>query len=58
MLPPPLDVVVGLRQVHFLAKFWADVRGEQLRVVVDGALEPGWTAGAREFGEFDQQGGK
>ncbi|MEC8252653.1 MAG: trypsin-like peptidase domain-containing protein [Planctomycetota bacterium] len=34
------------------------VRGEQLRVVVDGALEPGWTAGAREFGEFDQQGGK
>jgi hypothetical protein len=34
------------------------VRGEQLRVVVDGALEPGWTAGAREFGELDQQGGK
>ena len=34
------------------------VRGEQLRVVVDGALESGWTAGAREFGDFDQQGGK
>ena len=28
LLPPPLDVVVGLRQVHFLAKYWAEVRGE------------------------------
>jgi len=28
LLPPPLDVVVGLRQVHFLSKFWTDVRGE------------------------------
>ena len=28
LLPPPLDVVVGLRQVHFLAKYWAAVRGE------------------------------
>ena len=28
------------------------------RVVVDGELERGWTAGAREFGEFDQQGGR
>ena len=30
LLPPPIDVVVGLRQVHFLAKYWADVRGESL----------------------------
>jgi len=29
LLPPPLDVVVGLRQVHFLAKYWCDVRGEE-----------------------------
>ena len=29
LLPPPIDVVVGLRQVHFLAKYWADVRGEE-----------------------------
>lgn len=29
LLPPPLDVVVGLRQVHFLAKYWADVRGDE-----------------------------
>jgi hypothetical protein len=29
VLPPPLDVVVGLRQVHFLAKYWASVRGEE-----------------------------
>jgi len=28
LLPPPLDVVVGLRQVHFLARHWAAVRGE------------------------------
>jgi hypothetical protein len=28
LLPPPLDVVVGLRQVHFLAKYWTSVRGE------------------------------
>lgn len=28
LLPPPLDVVVGLRQVHFLAKYWAGVRGD------------------------------
>mmetsp|Transcript_13670 Transcript_13670/g.41333 ORF Transcript_13670/g.41333 Transcript_13670/m.41333 type:complete len:295 (+) Transcript_13670:92-976(+) len=27
LLPPPLDVVVGLRQVHFLAEYWTDVRG-------------------------------
>ena len=25
-LPPPIDVVVGLRQVHFLAKYWTEVR--------------------------------
>lgn len=29
LLPPPLDVVVGLRQVHFLAKYWAEVRGDE-----------------------------
>lgn len=28
LLPPPLDVIVGLRQVHFLAKYWAAVRGD------------------------------
>lgn len=28
LLPPPLDVVVGLRQVHFLARYWAGVRGD------------------------------
>ena len=28
LLPPPLDVVVGLRQVHFLAKYWANIRKE------------------------------
>ena len=28
VLPPPLDVIVGLRQVHFLAKYWAAVRGD------------------------------
>jgi hypothetical protein len=25
-LPPPLDVVVGLRQVHFLAEYWKEQR--------------------------------
>lgn len=30
VLPPPLDVIVGLRQVHFLAKYWAKVRGYEL----------------------------
>jgi len=29
LLPPPLDVVVGLRQVHFLARYWASVRGDE-----------------------------
>ena len=28
LLPPPLDVIVGLRQVHFLAKYWAAIREE------------------------------
>ena len=28
LLPPPLDVVVGLRQVHFLSEFWRIKRGE------------------------------
>jgi len=27
-LPPPLDVVVGLRQVHFLAEYWTAERGQ------------------------------
>lgn len=31
LLPPPLDVVVGLRQVHFLAKYWAAVREEEFQ---------------------------
>lgn len=29
-LPPPLDVVVGLRQVHFLAEFWKAERGYEV----------------------------
>mmetsp|Transcript_10688 Transcript_10688/g.23164 ORF Transcript_10688/g.23164 Transcript_10688/m.23164 type:complete len:320 (-) Transcript_10688:47-1006(-) len=28
LLPPPLDVVVGLRQVHFLSEYWRVERGE------------------------------
>jgi len=28
LLPPPLDVVVGLRQVHFLAEYWRIERGD------------------------------
>lgn len=28
LLPPPLDVVVGLRQVHFLSEFWRITRNE------------------------------
>jgi hypothetical protein len=28
LLPPPLDVVVGLRQVHFLSEFWRIKRGD------------------------------
>ena len=28
LLPPPFDVIVGLRQVHFLARHWAAVRGD------------------------------
>lgn len=28
LLPPPLDVVVGLRQVHFLSEYWRIRRGE------------------------------
>eukprot|EP00277_Geminigera_cryophila_P012907 CAMPEP_0179443326 /NCGR_PEP_ID=MMETSP0799-20121207/26760_1 /TAXON_ID=46947 /ORGANISM="Geminigera cryophila, Strain CCMP2564" /LENGTH=299 /DNA_ID=CAMNT_0021229233 /DNA_START=33 /DNA_END=932 /DNA_ORIENTATION=+ len=27
-LPPPFDLVVGLRQVHFLARYWATRRGD------------------------------
>ncbi len=29
ILPPPLDVVVGLRQVHFLSEYWRIQRGEE-----------------------------
>jgi hypothetical protein len=29
LLPPPFDVIVGLRQVHSLARHWAAVRGEE-----------------------------
>ena len=29
LLPPPLDVVVGLRQVHYLSEFWRVERGEE-----------------------------
>ena len=28
-LPPPFDLIVGLRQVHFLAKYWNKRRGEE-----------------------------
>eukprot|EP00978_Attheya_sp_CCMP212_P013201 scaffold33117_cov41-Attheya_sp.AAC.1 len=28
LLPPPLDVVVGLRQVHFLSEYWREKRAE------------------------------
>ena len=28
LLPPPLDVVVGLRQVHYLAEYWRVTRGD------------------------------
>ena len=28
-LPPPLDVVVGLRQVHFLSRYWETQRGRR-----------------------------
>lgn len=29
ILPPPLDVVVGLRQIHFLSEYWRIQRGEE-----------------------------
>ena len=28
LLPPPIDVIVGLRQVHFLSEYWRIQRGE------------------------------
>lgn len=28
LLPPPLDVVAGLRQVHYLSEYWRVVRGD------------------------------
>ena len=37
VLPPPIDVIVGLRQVHFLAKYWSSIRKEKFEydVVAD-----------------------
>ena len=32
LLPPPFDVIVGLRQIHFLARHWAKVRGTEWEV--------------------------
>jgi hypothetical protein len=29
LLPPPMDVVVGLRQIHFLSEYWRVTRGEE-----------------------------
>lgn len=29
LLPPPIDVIVGLRQIHFLSEYWRVVRGEE-----------------------------
>jgi len=29
LLPPPFDVIVGLRQVHFLARYWCEIRGDE-----------------------------
>ena len=29
LLPPPFDLIVGLRQVHFLARYWQERRGEE-----------------------------
>ena len=29
LLPPPFDLVVGLRQLHFLAQYWTAVRGDE-----------------------------
>ena len=42
LLPPPLDVVVGLRQVHFLSEFWKKERG----------LTPGGDAVAEKYFPF------
>jgi S1-C subfamily serine protease len=36
------------------AKVDIHVRGDELRVVVDGAIEPGWSAGARREGAADE----
>lgn len=36
------------------AKVERHVRGDQLRLVVDGKLEPGWSAGARSTGTADE----
>ena len=30
ILPPPFDVIVGLRQVHFLSLYWSGRRGKAL----------------------------
>ena len=29
LLPPPIDVIVGLRQVHFLSEYWRVIRKEE-----------------------------
>jgi len=50
LLPPPLDVVVGLRQVHFLALYATKVRGEEWQgdKVAEGKAERGEKDGRSE----------
>ncbi len=31
MFVPGLNLVVGLRQIHFLSKFWAQIQGEDVK---------------------------
>ena len=42
LLPPPLDVVVGLRQVHYLSEYWKQERG----------MAPGGDAVAEKYFPF------
>ena len=42
LLPPPLDVVVGLRQVHYLSEYWKKERG----------MAPGGDAVAEKYFPF------
>ena len=42
VLPPPLDVVVGLRQVHYLSEYWKQERG----------MKPGGDAVAEKYFPF------